>query len=140
MSCARRAAVAVLLLLWPVLVFAQDAEVQGVINDQSGAIVPGASVTILIPKTGARRTITTDAAGRYVFSFLTSGDYDITAELNGFQPVTRTGISLDSGSRIRLDLVLRPAQINETVAVAANGPVDESPGDATVIDRDFLDN
>ena len=57
-----------------------------------------------------------------------------------FSPVTRTGISLDSGSRITLDLTLHPAQFNETVAVAANGPVDESPGDATVIDREFLNN
>ncbi len=128
------------LLLWPTLAFAQDAELRGVIRDQSGAIVPGASVTVLAPTTGARRAITSDAAGRYVFSFLSPGDYDITAELNGFQPVTRTGISLDTGSRITLDLTLRPAQINETVAVATNGPVDESPGDATIIDREFLNN
>jgi carboxypeptidase family protein len=132
--------VSAFLLLWPALAFAQDAELQGVIKDQSGAIVPGASVTILAPTTGARRTITSDAAGRYVFSFLSPGDYDVTAELTGFQPVTRAGISLDSGSRITLDLTLRPARINETVAVAANGPVDESPGDATIIDREFLDN
>lgn len=97
MSCARRAAVSAFLLLWPTLAFAQDAELRGVIRDQSGAIVPGASVTVLAPTTGARRAITSDAAGRYVFSFLSPGDYDITAELNGFQPVTRTGISLDTG-------------------------------------------
>ncbi len=151
MSCARRAAdptrvarhrwcVAALLLLWPALAAAQDAELRGVITDQSGAVVPGASVTIVVPATGARRTITTDASGRYVFSFLNPGDYDVSAELNGFQPVTRTGVSLDSGSRITLDLVVQPAQLNETVAVTANEPVDESPGDATVIDREFLDN
>src|SRR5712691_4665974 len=151
MSCARPAVdptrvvrhwwcAAAFLLLWPALAAAQDAELRGVIKDQSGAVVPGASVTIVVPATGARRTITTDASGRYVFSFLSPGDYDVSAELNGFQPVTRTGVSLDSGSRITLDLVLQPAQLNETVAVAANGPVDESPGDATVIDREFLDN
>ena len=66
MSCARRAVVSAFLLLWPSLAFAQDAELRGVIKDQSGAIVPGASVTILAPTTGARRTITSDAAGREV--------------------------------------------------------------------------
>src|SRR5437667_3823454 len=140
MSCARRAAVLAFLLLWPTLAAAQDAEVQGVVKDQSGAVVPGASVTIHTPATGARRALTTDAAGRYVFSFLSPGEYDITAELSGFQPVTRGGVALDSGSRITLDLVLQPAQLSETVAVAATGPVDESPGDATIIDREFLDN
>ena len=54
----------------------------------------------MAPATGARRTITTDDSGRYVFSFLSPGDYDVSAELNGFQPVTRTGVSLNSGSRI----------------------------------------
>src|SRR5436190_3034309 len=98
-----------LLALWPSLASAQDAQLQGTIKDLSGAIVPGASVTIVAPATGARRTLTTDAGGHYVFSFLGAGAYDITAELSGFQPVVRSGITLDSGSRVTLDLVLRPA-------------------------------
>src|SRR5205814_2072188 len=132
--------VAVLLGLSPAVASAQDAQLQGVINDQSGAVVPGASVTIVASANGAHRTLTTDAAGHYVFPFLGPGAYAITVELSGFQPVTRSGIALDSGSRVTLDLVLRPAQFSETVAVAAASPVEESPGDATVIDRDFLEN
>ena len=131
---------AVLAILAPATASAQDAELQGIVRDQSGAVVPGASVTIVAPANGARRTFTTDAAGHYVFSFLGPGEYEVTAELNGFQPVTRDDVAVDSGSRISLDLVLRPAQISETIAVAATSPVDESPGDATVIDRDLLDN
>ena len=151
MLCARRPtnpsrvtrrwpSVAVLVVLASATAFAQDAELQGVVRDQSGAVVPGASVTIVARQNGVRRTFTTDAAGHYVFSLLGPGDYEIAAELNGFQPVTRGGVSVDSGSRISLDLILRPAQVSETIAVAATLPVDESPGDATVIDRDFLDN
>lgn len=119
---------------------AQDAELQGVVRDQSSAVVPGASVTIVAPANGAHRTLKTDAAGHYVFSFLSPGVYDVTATLTGFQPVTRAGVPIDSGSRIVLELVLAPARISETIAVAAASSVDESPGDATVIDRDFLDN
>src|SRR6185436_937430 len=129
-----------LLLLTPALAFAQDAELEGVVKDQSGAVVSGASITVLAPTTGASRTVATDRSGRYVFSFLNPGTYTITAELGGFQPVSRPGVALDSGSRVKLDLVLAPAQISETIAVAATGPVDESPGGATVIDREFLDN
>ena len=151
MSCGRRAATRMramrcwgsavaLLVLTPALAFGQDAELEGVVKDQSGAVVPGASITLVTPTTGARRTIATDRSGRYIFSFLNPGTYAVTAELSGFQPVTRAGVALDSGSRVKLDLVLAPAQISETIAVAATGPVDESPGGATVIDREFLDN
>ena len=124
MSCARRAATrtramrrwgsaVALLLLTPALCFGQDAELEGVVKDQSGAIVPGASITLVAPTTGARRTIATDGSGRYIFSFLNPGTYTITVELNGFQPVARAGVALDSGSRVKLDLVLSPAHISE---------------------------
>src|SRR5436189_3901679 len=128
--------VAALVVLAPVAASAQDAELQGVVRDQSGAVVPGASVAIVAPANNASRRLITDAAGHYVFSFLAPGDYDVTAELNGFQPVTRTGVSIDSGSRISLDLVLRPAHVSETIAVAAAAPAHDSPGDAAVIGRD----
>ena len=88
-----------LLLLAPALAFSQDAELEGVVKDQSGAVVPGASITLLTPTTGARRTIATDRSGRYIFSFLNPGTYTITAELSGFQPATRAAVALDSGSR-----------------------------------------
>src|ERR1041384_7695480 len=151
MCCARRGTrraqatglaclVAGILLLRPAISAAQDAELQGVVKDQSGAVVPGATVTIVDRNNGAQRAITTDTAGHYVFSLLGPGDYDIGAEGAGFQPVPSHGVRIDSGSRITLDLVLQPAQIRETVAVSATAAVDESPGDATVIDRDFLDN
>src|SRR6188474_2528674 len=74
------------LLLTPALAFSQDAELEGVVKDQSGAVVPGASITLIAPTTGARRTIATDRSGRYIFSFLNPGTYTITAELSGFQP------------------------------------------------------
>jgi len=131
---------AALVVLLPAAAAAQDAELRGVVTDESGGIVPGASVTVSNATTGFTRTLTTDAAGRYVFSFLTTGVYQIAAELSGFQTATRAGITLDSGSEIRLDLVLRAAQLSETVAVSAASPVDESPGGALVIDRDFLAN
>src|ERR1700752_923388 len=79
--------VGVALLLFPAGAAAQDAQLQGVVKDQSGAVIPGASVSVHSPTTGARRSMTTDAAGRYVFALLGPGDYTVTAELNGFQPV-----------------------------------------------------
>src|ERR1041384_1158107 len=88
--------VTALLVVWPALASAQDAQLQGTLTDQSGAVVPGASVTIVAPANGARRTLTSDAAGRYVFSFLSPGAYDLTVELSGFQRVSRSGLALDS--------------------------------------------
>ncbi len=130
----------VLVLMLPVGAFAQDADLRGVVKDQSGALVPGVSVTVSAPTTGFKRTLATDGAGRYAFSFLAPGVYDVLVELSGFQAVTRSGITLDSGSQIQLDFVLHAAQLSETVEVSAGGPVDETPGGSLVIDREFLAN
>jgi len=129
-----------IVMVVPATAFAQDAELRGVVKDESGGVVPGASISISSATTGFTRTIATDASGRYVFSFLITGVYDITAELRGFQAAVRGGISLDAGSLVELNFVLRPGQLRETVDVSATSTVDETPGGTLVIDRDFLAN
>ena len=57
----------------------------GVVRDESGAAVPGATVTASNVDTGATRKTTTDAAGRYAFASLDPGDYELRVELHRLQ-------------------------------------------------------
>jgi protocatechuate 3,4-dioxygenase beta subunit len=56
-------------------------QISGFVTDQTGAVVPGATVTALHVQTGTMRTTVTDSAGYYVFPTLTPGAYEVTVEL-----------------------------------------------------------
>ncbi len=65
------------------------ATLQGTVKDQTGASLPGVTVTVIHTETGASRNVVTDAGGRYVAAPLPIGGYDVRAELSGFR--TRCG-------------------------------------------------
>lgn len=119
---------------------AQDAELRGVVRDQSDGLVPGASVTISLATTGFHWTRPTDSLGRYIFSFLAPGSYDVAVELFGFETAKRVGVVLDVGAVVELDVVVTPARLAESVEVSAAAPLDQTPGVGLVIDRSFLEN
>ena len=82
------------------------ARVEGVVADESQAVVPGASVNITNAETGISRTAATDAAGRYVFASLPPGRYDLEASLPGFKTTLRSGITLTIGAEVVVNLTL----------------------------------
>ena len=59
--------------------------IAGAVTDESGAVVPGASVVILQEETGISRTVASDAEGRYTAPALSLGNYRVTASREGFQ-------------------------------------------------------
>src|SRR5262249_34108521 len=61
------------------------AKIAGVVQDSSGAVIPGVSVTAKNVETGLTRTATTDEGGRYTVPELTLGNYEVEAQLPGFQ-------------------------------------------------------
>ena len=69
----------------------------GTVTDASGGVVPGSTVTIRNIETGISRSLTTNAAGRYVAPQLPLGRYEVTAEATGFQTFTRSGIEISVG-------------------------------------------
>src|SRR4051812_10320714 len=73
----------VLLVASPVL--AQTGQINGVITDNTGSVVPGASVKAVEVATGLSRDTVTGADGRYAFTSLRPTTYDITTELSGFR-------------------------------------------------------
>src|SRR5579885_2795044 len=81
--------------------------ITGVVTDPSGAVVPGAKVTLKDIERGQTRITTTNEAGLYTFSDLTFGQYRVTVEHAGFSqsisPITRVEV----GQTVRIDLTLQ---------------------------------
>src|SRR5580700_6803553 len=66
----------------------------GTVNDPSGAVVPGATVTLINELTGAQRTEKTDAAGRYSFQEVQPGTYRVVASAVGFAEIVVKNVEL----------------------------------------------
>ena len=87
--------------LTPIMVAAQTVTgtIQGTVSDSSGAVLPGATVTVRNVETGAQRTVVTNETGFYTTPFIQIGRYTLTATLSGFGTATvRLERSFDGGS------------------------------------------
>jgi hypothetical protein len=93
--------------------------ITGVVKDQTGGVVPGATVTAKSLATQEVLTAVTDASGFYTMTTLRPGRYDVSAELDGFKKVSRTGVTLDAGAAISVEFTLEPGSLSETVTVVA---------------------
>jgi hypothetical protein len=100
--------------------------ISGVVQDPSGAAIPGAMVTVRNVDTGTARTLTTDAGGRYVAPDLTLGNYEVTAQISGFQTEVRSGITLTVGRQEVVNLGLKVGQVSERVLITEAAPLVES--------------
>jgi hypothetical protein len=116
----------VLLASSPLFAQGSNARLLGTVTDQSGAAVPGASVTITDVDRGAARTLTTDAAGAYNAPNLLPGVYKVRVEFQGFSTVERTNIRLEVGQDLRVDLALQPGEQRQVVTVQAEVPLIET--------------
>ena len=105
--------------------FAQTASgvISGVVQDESGAVVPAANITVTNQETGISRTVTSDSAGRYRVPGLIPDHYQVQAQLTGFQTVVKTGIELTVGSEAVINLVLEVGQVAEKTVVSADAPL-----------------
>lgn len=95
-----------------------QAEVTGEIRDQSGALVSTVTITFTETRTGQK--LTTNGSGVYFLSKLKPGDYSITAEAPNFKRFIREGVQLATGERVRLDIVLTPGEITDSVTINAD--------------------
>src|SRR6185503_1210616 len=110
-----------LALLLPAAALAQDAgRFVGVVLDPSGAVLPGATVTVKNERTGEERSAVANAEGRYIVSNLRPSVYTVRAKFGDLAPLEFTGLQLVAGQEFALDLSLTPAGVTETVQVTAN--------------------
>ncbi len=118
----RRVLAALLIGILPALVtpvLAQgDGRFTGTVLDETGAVVPGATVTIRNERTGEERVVISNEAGRYSAVGLRPSVYTVRATLPGFAPIEHVGVALAAAQEFSLDLSLRP---NLTEAVTVEG-------------------
>src|SRR3989441_10206573 len=94
--------------------------IAGTVTDQSGAAVPGATVTLKNTDTGISRTVQTRENGKYEALSLPAGSYEVSASLAGFRTAVHTGISLAVGQNAAIDFALQVGQVNEAVTVTGD--------------------
>lgn len=102
-----------------------DGEIQGVVADVSGTLLPGVTVTIENTETRASRTVRTDASGRFTAPAVAPGRYEVTAAFTGFAPRRQEGLRVPVGQTVNLRFELRPALAPETITIGELAPVIE---------------
>ena len=118
----------------------QTAELNGRVTDQSGAVLPGVTVTVANTATGLTRTVVTDGDGSYLVSNLPPGPYRIEATLQGFRTYAQTGIVLQVGATPTLNVSLGLGDLAETVTVDAAAPLVDvrSAGISEVVENERI--
>src|SRR5206468_5060755 len=91
--------------------------ISGHVIDAGNLPVSGAAVTVVSPVLQGTRTAVTSANGDYIIPFLPAGDYEVSFELQGFQTVKRTNISVKLAETRTLDVTLTVAAIAESITV-----------------------
>jgi len=97
--------------------------IQGNVVDASGAVLPGATVTVIDEETGVSRSAATDSAAHYRFPALQSGVYTIRVEHPGFSAEERKSVQLIVGEQVVADFAMKVGTVAETVEVAAAAPL-----------------
>jgi hypothetical protein len=117
--CAAWATLAFLTVSIPAFAQFERGQIAGIVKDQTGGIVPGATVTVTNVETRLARTVVTDVTGYYIVPALPPGAYDVDVELTGFKKWSQTGVRLDAAAKLTLDATINPSAISEMVTVVA---------------------
>jgi len=103
---------------------AGDASIIGVVTDESGAVLPGVTVSASSPSLQVQQVSdVTNARGEYRLSPLPIGTYEVDYSLSGFQGLRRDGIRLTVGFIAKLDIVLKVGSLEESVTVSGTSPI-----------------
>src|SRR2546428_4944072 len=99
------------------------ASITGVVRDVSGAVVPGAAVSVQHVETGTTRTAQTDANGNYSVPSLPVGQYEVDVQRTAFKQQVRSGITLAVGQQAVVNITLEVGDIEQRVNVTAEAPL-----------------
>jgi len=115
---------------------------EGVVTDEEGSPLPGATVLVRNIETGLTKSALTRENGRYIISGLQAGKYECEVSLHGFATQKRTGMTFAVGARLTIDFQLKPATIEEEVTVTAESPMVEVTKSevSAVVDRTKIDS
>jgi len=125
-----------LLALWAAPAFAQfTANIQGVIQDPTGAGVAKAQIELLNVATGERKAAASDSSGNYRFVSLAPGNYKITVEATGFSKA-ETSVTLLTEQNVNLPISLRVGSASESVVVSTQAPIIDTADSRTELTLD----
>jgi hypothetical protein len=128
------AVVLVVSLTAPLALAQTSATLAGRVLDAGGGALRGVLVTARQSATGLQRSATSDEEGRYVIAALPPGTYELRAELAGFRPLVRSGITLTVAEAAAVDLTLTVGGVTETVTVVGDrSPVNTRSGELSYL-------
>ncbi len=116
--------------------------ISGTVTDAQKGVMPGVTVVVKNVDTNITRTLVSNAVGYYETPFLDPGTYTVSAEILGFKKYIRSGITLNVGMKITIDIVLEVGQRNEIVEVSAGAPLLDTTtaSSGRVIDSKLIDS
>ncbi len=123
------------------VVWAQGtAQLNGRVADESGAVLPGVTVTVTQTDTAFTRTTVTDETGNWLMPNLPIGPYRLEVSLQGFRTYVQTGIVLQVGATPTLNTSLAVGNLEETVSVEAAAPLVDvrSAGISDVVEQERI--
>jgi hypothetical protein len=99
--------------------------IAGTVTDASGAVLPGATVTLTSAQgtVGGNQEVISDERGNYQFLRLVPGTYSVKAVLQGFRPFTQAGITVNSDQTSRADARLEIGTMEEGIVVSGESPL-----------------
>jgi hypothetical protein len=138
--------ISIMLLIFSSFAFSQSKEtgaIWGTVFDDTDTPLPGVTLVLSSPSLMGDRTVLTDAQGNYRFPVLPPGDYVIYAELQGFTKVIQENIRLTTTVKLTVNLVLKPAAIEEETTVFAQSPtidIKSSETASVTLENEILQN
>lgn len=101
----------------------ESTQILGVVEDISGSVVPGVTISVTNVATGQQRLVTSGESGNYVVTNIVPGEYVVRAEKQGFKTEVRSGLTLQLNQKARVDIKLSIGTVSETVEVSARGVI-----------------
>jgi len=116
--------------------------IDGTVSDDTGAVLPGATVTITSPSLlGGSRSAVTNERGAFRFPSLAIGVYSVQAELPGFETVRVDNVTVGLGSTSTIPITLKVAAVTETITVVGESPIVDvrNAGTGTNFENEILE-
>ncbi len=99
--------------------YSQSGSLSGTVTDASGAVIPGAEITVTNEANGLQRNLLSDGQGLYMFAQLPPGAYTLSAIQPGFQSVIVEGVTLLVNTHVEIPVTFEVAALTDSVTVSA---------------------
>ena len=117
------AALALLFLAFPAHAQEVSAGITGIVTDQSGAVIPGAKISLVEVDRNTSWATQSNESGVFAFPRIPPGAYDVSVEATGFTTIARKGVPLEVNQRARLDFQMEVGAVTEVVEVSGAPPL-----------------